>query len=155
VYLPEGRWSHYWSGETFTGPAHILAHAPLGQPAMFLRANTAVPLGPDLTWLVQVDPNAAQATADLYEDDGEGFAFEAGHFSRTRLTCNATEDAVVFAFESAGELRNSQIELDCRGVSRVTRVEVDGTTSSDWDHTDSRLRVRVTSNAKVVRVALR
>ena len=31
VYIPRGTWVHYWSGEAVTGPAHVLAHAPLGK----------------------------------------------------------------------------------------------------------------------------
>ena len=63
VYLPRGTWVHYWTGARSVGPAHVLAHAPLGQPAIYVRANTAVPLWPEmsntderapdpLTWLV-------------------------------------------------------------------------------------------------------
>src|SRR6185436_8091052 len=63
VYLPRGTWVHYWTGESVAGPAHVLVHAPLGQPAFYVRANTPVPLGPptlhdgdagreQLTWLV-------------------------------------------------------------------------------------------------------
>src|SRR3712207_7066410 len=47
VYLPRGCWFHYWTGERFDGPAHVLAHAPLGEPPLYIRANTAVPMGPD------------------------------------------------------------------------------------------------------------
>jgi alpha-glucosidase len=32
VYLPAGSWFHFWNGARVDGPAHILAHAPLGQP---------------------------------------------------------------------------------------------------------------------------
>jgi alpha-glucosidase len=46
VYLPEGDWVHFWSGEVISGPAHVLAYAPLGQPAFYIRANQALPLGP-------------------------------------------------------------------------------------------------------------
>jgi alpha-glucosidase len=155
VYLPEGSWLHFWSGERYAGPAHILAHAPLGQPAIYLRANTAVPLGPELTWLLHVDPDAAEATSDLYEDDGEGYAFLDGHFSRTRLTCRAAEGAIDFEFDAVGEVRHAQTELECRGISRPTRVEIDGTPTADWDHADGRLRVRLTAKARVVQVALR
>ncbi len=96
VYLPRGTWVHYWTGAQHVGPKHVLQHAPLGQPALFLRTNTPVPLGPELafegerpvdplTWLVfvaQADPG----TGALYADDGEGYAFEHGRFARARVT---------------------------------------------------------------------
>src|SRR5262249_19685203 len=90
VYLPRGSWVHYWSGERFQGPGDFLTHAPLGQPAMYVRANTPIPMWPamlstgerlpdPLTWLVSVG-NAEAGYGDLYADDGEGFAFRQGHF---------------------------------------------------------------------------
>jgi alpha-glucosidase len=155
AYLPEGSWMHYWSGERHAGPAHILAHAPLGQPAIYLRANTPVPLGPETTWLVHIDPNAGEASADLYEDAGEGYAYLDGHFSRTRVTCRATDAAVDFEFALAGESRHVATELDCRGVSRPTRITVDGSPTTDWEYADNRLVLRIGPNAERVHVALR
>ena len=36
VYVPRGTWVQYWTGERVQGPAHVLAHAPLGQPAIYV-----------------------------------------------------------------------------------------------------------------------
>ncbi|MGH2968826.1 MAG: glycoside hydrolase family 31 protein, partial [Solirubrobacteraceae bacterium] len=47
VYLPRGTWLQWWTGERFDGPAHVLAHAPLGRPALYARANAAIPLWPE------------------------------------------------------------------------------------------------------------
>jgi alpha-glucosidase len=80
VYLPAGTWCHWWTGERFKGPAHILAHAPLGRPALFAHANVPVPLGDpvdhtglpsSLTWLVHAAPGAGESS--LYEDAGDGY----------------------------------------------------------------------------------
>lgn len=44
VYLPSGRWTHVWSGETFgsetSGGTHAVA-APIGQPPFFFREDSA------------------------------------------------------------------------------------------------------------------
>ena len=48
VYLPAGTWVHWWTGERIDGPAHVLAHAPLGRPALYARANAPIPLWPAL-----------------------------------------------------------------------------------------------------------
>ena len=39
VWLPEGEWRHLWSGEAFGGGEHT-APAPLGQPPVFMRADS-------------------------------------------------------------------------------------------------------------------
>ena len=81
VYLPAGSWAHWWTGEVIEGPAHILAHAPLGRPALYARANCPVPLHPvlqhtsevpdSLTWKVFVGPGSGSGA--LYEDAGDGY----------------------------------------------------------------------------------
>jgi alpha-glucosidase len=81
VYLPAGAWSHFFTGERFDGPAHILAHAPLGRPAVFARCDTPIPMWPvlqhtsevpsSLTWKVFVGPGSGSGA--LYEDAGDGF----------------------------------------------------------------------------------
>ena len=48
MYLPAGDVGALWTGERVAGPAHVLAHAPLGQPAIYARANTPIPLWPIL-----------------------------------------------------------------------------------------------------------
>lgn len=43
VYLPAGGWRHLWSGEAFGSTEHgqeVIAPAPLGEPAVFYRADT-------------------------------------------------------------------------------------------------------------------
>jgi alpha-glucosidase len=81
VYLPAGSWRHLWTGELIAGPAHILAHAPLGRPAVYVRCNTPIPLWPavqstsevpdSLTWKVFVGPGSGSGA--LYEDAGDGY----------------------------------------------------------------------------------
>jgi alpha-glucosidase len=83
VYLPAGTWVQWWTGERVDGPAHVLAHAPLGRPALYVRANTPIPLWPELehtgrrpdtlTWLVHPAAGAPPGEAALYEDAGDGY----------------------------------------------------------------------------------
>jgi alpha-glucosidase len=95
VYLPHGTWSHYWTGERIEGPAHILAHAPLGEPAIYARANIAIPLWPEMNHVGEgpadpltllVYPAEGLAESSLYEDSGDGFGYERGEYSRRRVT---------------------------------------------------------------------
>jgi alpha-glucosidase len=93
VYLPAGEWAHWWTGEIISGPAHILAHAPLGQPAVYARG--AVPLGDPvmhtgepsgLTWRV-----FTAGGGSLYEDAGDGY----GPWSRRTAQVESGEDGRV------------------------------------------------------------
>ena len=93
VYIPAGSWFHFWTGERVDGPAHILAHAPLGQPAIYVRANTAVPLGPAVNYVGQNDsdpltfllyPSEGNGKAMLYEDAGDGYEHRTGSMPGAR-----------------------------------------------------------------------
>jgi alpha-glucosidase len=106
VYLPAGSWAHWWTGEIVSGPAHVLAHAPLGQPALYARANTPLPLGDPiqhtgepsgLTWRVFASPGSSSAS--LYEDAGDGHGpcsrrtahVESGEDGRVRFSLSPRE----------------------------------------------------------------
>jgi alpha-glucosidase len=119
VYLPAGSWHHLWTGSRVDGPAHILAHAPLGQPAVYVRSNTPIPLGDPvqhtgepsgLTW--RVFPAAGGAgQASLYEDAGDGY----GPAARRTAQVETGEDGCVRFSLSARE----GSFVPSRGVVRV------------------------------------
>jgi alpha-glucosidase len=119
VYLPAGTWFHYWSGERWEGPAHILARAPLGEPAWYVRANTAVPLWPQMQYVgerrvdvVTLLVYAAEGVgvATWYEDAGDGYEQERGEYARREVRC-------------VGE----------QGMVRVTVSEQEGTYEPEWE----------------------
>jgi alpha-glucosidase len=155
VYLPRGTWVQYWTGQRLAGPAHVLGHAPLGQPAIYVRANTPVPLWPasfggtgagdPLTWLVFVAA-ADAGQAELYEDSGDGYAFEQGQFGRTQLRCQVGAGSIRISLGAQAGSFDPQrllVELDVRGVERPGRVLVDGVVTDAWAHADNRLQIRL------------
>ena len=167
VYVPRGTWVHYWSGERVVGPAHVLAHAPLGQPAIYVRANTPVPLWPamahdgetaadPLTWLVFAAA-ADAGHAALYEDSGDGYDFEHGQFGRTELMCRVAAGSITFELGAqAGSFdpARQRVELDVRGVAQPTQILVDGIANESWEYADGRLLVRLpwTAAARTVEI---
>ena len=140
VYLPRGTWHHYWSGERFDGPAHVLAHAPLGEPAVYVKANTPIPLGPDtshtdepvdpLTLLLYPAANAEPGETTFYEDAGDGFGYENGEYARRTLSCEESGNRVTVHIserEGAFAPERSALHLELRGFgSAPESVEVDG-----------------------------
>ncbi len=113
VYLPEGDWFHFWTGTHVAGPAHILAHAPLGQPALYIRANTVVPLRSalnsvadeytdPLTFLLYPYQGCGQAT--YYEDAGNGYEYTNGMYARRSITCDGNTSLIrILISEQEGE----------------------------------------------------
>lgn len=80
VYLPEGGWQNFWSGERLEGPAHIRTEAPLNCLPLYQPAGTAIPFTearyptqtarwPFLTFRVALAP---EIRGRVFEDAGEG-----------------------------------------------------------------------------------
>ena len=78
VYLPDGDWYDFWTGECFTGKRRMTVNVPLDRIPLFVKAGTILPLAtPTLhtddpvSWqlTVQVYGDGTR-TARLFEDDG-------------------------------------------------------------------------------------
>jgi alpha-glucosidase len=146
VYIPAGSWFHFWSGALVEGPAHIVAHAPLGQPAIYVRANTAVPLWPTidhvdqehadpLTLLLYPAEGSGQAT--LYEDAGDGYEQENGVYARRTITCAVEAGQIhVVMSEQEGTFipARQRICLELREISATPASAWLGATPATWHY---------------------
>jgi len=103
VYLPDGTWHDWWTGEVISGPAHILAAAPLERMPLYVRGGAIVASGP-ASLHAQEGPLAA-LTLDIYpgdgewthyEDDGISFAYQRGECSTTRYSVCRTAQGLRF-----------------------------------------------------------
>jgi alpha-glucosidase len=146
VYLPAGTWFHYWTGERVEGPAHILAHTPLGQPALYVRANTALPLGPAMNYVGEKEadpltfllyPSEGSGLATFYEDAGDGYEHENGVYARRILTCEVEAGhirVVLGAQEGTFIPTRQQIRLELRGITAEPEAVLPGEYPVAWDY---------------------
>jgi alpha-D-xyloside xylohydrolase len=87
VYLPAAAaWYDFWTGKSLNGSQEIDADAPLERMPLFIRAGSILPMGPQIEYATE-DPagpielriyRGADGTFDLYEDAGDGYAYEKG-----------------------------------------------------------------------------
>ena len=94
VWLPEGDWFDFATGEHFAGGRTVTLYGTLDDIPVFARAGGIVPLGPRVGWggvdnpqelTVYAFPGAHGAFA-LYEDDGNSTAYLDGDYAITRLS---------------------------------------------------------------------
>jgi len=94
LYLPEGIWYDFWTGEKYTGKRWIDVLSPLSAIPLFAKAGSIIPMGPvlnytDETPLDTIDLRVyagSQGSFDLYEDDGKTYAYENGEYVKTALS---------------------------------------------------------------------
>lgn len=146
VYLPAGTWFHFWTGTRVVGPAHILAHAPLGQPAIYVRANTALPLWPTMNYVGQDAPDPltlvlypweGQGVAALYEDAGDGYEQLNGVYARRTITCEVeagTIHVVISEPEGTFVPARQHVRLELREISAAPQVVLLGENQAIWHY---------------------
>jgi alpha-glucosidase len=155
VYLPKGTWFHFWSGARVDGPAHILAHAPLGRPAVYVRANTAVPLWPEMSHVEQkaadpltfvLYPAVGSGTATFYEDAGDGYEQLNGFYARRTVTCEVTAGkirVVIGEREGAFVPERRHIRLELREIGSEPKAVQVGKASAAWNYDPEQRRLIV------------
>lgn len=82
-------WINFWTGVQTRGGGEIRERVPLERVPLDVRAGAILPLGPDLQWTGEkpADPlelriyPGADGHFALYEDAGEGYAYEHGAFT--------------------------------------------------------------------------
>ncbi|HSV13102.1 MAG TPA: DUF5110 domain-containing protein, partial [Tepidisphaeraceae bacterium] len=93
VYLPQGRWIDFWTGETYGGNTTITADAPIARIPLHVRAGSIIPMGPAVQYASE-SPEApielrvypgADGDYTFYEDAGEGWAYERGEYALVRM----------------------------------------------------------------------
>ena len=102
VYLPEGTWYDWWTGECYQGSNYILAHAPLEKMPMYVRGGSVIPLAPVMQYTsesrvnqlrLRVTPGMGEYT--LYEDDGISFEYHNNVWSTTTYQVNTEGERVI------------------------------------------------------------
>jgi len=90
VYLPPSAgWYDFWTGERLPGDMRTVAPAPLDRIPLYVRAGSIVPLGPEVAYageevtapVVLRIYRGADASFDLYEDEGDTYDYEKGEHS--------------------------------------------------------------------------
>jgi alpha-glucosidase (family GH31 glycosyl hydrolase) len=139
VYLPDGEWFDFWTGERYVGPGGVTLAAPLERMPLLVRAGAILPLGPIVQHtgerpldelILQIYPRGA-SRFELYEDDGRTNAYRRGVYALTPITCLEEPGRVSIRIEpAAGErsvVPSGRRHLLRVRVSRPRAVAVEGT----------------------------
>ena len=88
VYLPEGDWYDYWSGEKLEGGRYVIRRAALDECPLFVKAGSVIPCYPEMDHIsgekdreliLKVYPGGGEYFH--YQDNGEDFACRDGEYN--------------------------------------------------------------------------
>ncbi|SFR65664.1 glycoside hydrolase family 31 protein [Anaeromicropila populeti] len=74
VYLPEGIWEDYWTGERHVGGTYIKREAPLEVCPMYIKAGTILPNYPEIAYTGE--KKIKQLILEVYEGEGEYYHYQ-------------------------------------------------------------------------------
>lgn len=127
VYLPAGSaWYDFYTGQRHDGGQTLQAAAPLERMPLFVRAGSIIPTGPVQQYvdekkdapLTVVVYTGADGEFSLYEDDGKGYGYEKGEFSRIPLKWNEkTGELSIGAREGSYPGMQAKREVRARWIS--------------------------------------
>lgn len=110
VYLPEGEWIDYWTGEQHAGGKYILAYAPLDVLPIYVKAGAMIPEFKDDVWkptlgqqsdislVLYGGKTGSTSSNSWYEDDAATYAYEQGDYSLLETVASFSEHSTKLAF---------------------------------------------------------
>ncbi|MCY7320700.1 MAG: DUF4968 domain-containing protein [Phormidesmis sp. CAN_BIN36] len=107
VYLPEGTWYDWWSGDRYQGNASILAYAPLERMPIYVKAGSIIPMQPVMQFVderpidhLRLKIWSGDGEFTLYEDDGQSFEFKLGAWATTTYRVRELDTEVIVEVEA-------------------------------------------------------
>jgi len=133
VYLPKcAGWYDLYSGKWYAGAQRITADAPYERMPVFVKAGSIIPFGPALQYTSEkpADPiilniyTGADASFDLYEDEGTNYNYEKGAFSIISIRYNEATKTVIISdrrgsFNGMLQKRTFKINLIKPGETKI------------------------------------
>jgi alpha-glucosidase len=88
VYLPEGTWYDFWTGEALSGKQYILRDAPLDTCPIYVKEGSLIPMYEEMDYVGQrpYDTLCLLATpgeghCEHFQDNGEDYAYREGVYN--------------------------------------------------------------------------
>jgi len=125
VYLPDGvRWYDFWTNQVHEGGRTITVNADIDMIPLFVREGGIIPMSQTMCYVdevidapleVRVYPGI-DSCFDLYEDDGDGYQYENGAYSITKMVWNDKERKLTIhgpegSFSKMISNRNYQVHI--------------------------------------------
>tara|TARA_R110000868_G_scaffold107780_2_gene294775 strand:- start:40356 stop:42806 length:2451 start_codon:yes stop_codon:yes gene_type:complete len=100
VYLPEGNWINYWSGEQYNGKQYLSVLCPIDQVPIFIKDGAILPTQEVVNYVGEKDIDiifldiypTTKSSFSLYDDDGKSLNYQKGDFTETFI--EVTDDGL-------------------------------------------------------------
>jgi len=164
VWIPEGEWFNFFTGERYVGNKHYDIYGDLKETPVYAKSGAIIPLAKHLaenhvslpeTLEVHVYP-FNDGKYDLYEDDGKSQDYEKGIFANTVFNMKKGHNDVVFTVTSNDEHhllpKTRNYEIMFKNIRKDVVVSSNGSIETTYCPTNKTLIVK--TNDKDIEIKL-
>lgn len=130
VYLPEGNWVDYWTGETIKGKQHIIKIAELDTCPIYIKEGSIVPNYPEQNYIGEkeisdliLDIYTGDGEYTHYQDDGSSFNYKEGEFNLYKFSITKDENlSIKIEFPHTGYYKyynNFKIKINNKNINKI------------------------------------
>ena len=109
VYLPEGNWTNYWTGEQFEGKQYLNVLCPIEEMPIFIKGGAIIPTQEVVQYVGEKDIETitldiypdGKSSFTMYDDDGKSLDYQKGKYALTSIEVNAEDDQVEVTIQPA------------------------------------------------------
>ena len=142
VYLPKGAlWYDFWTNRAYAGGQSVVCDTPLARIPVFVRAGSLLPLSQTLAYADErqgeIDEilvfDGADGAFSLYNDAGDGYAYENGDYSMIELTYRHADQTLCFGKAAGGFTHQEHFtvkRVSDGGIARTVSLRYSGEATS-------------------------
>lgn len=137
LYLPKSAgWYDFYSGQWYAGGQKIFSDAPYEKMPVFVKAGSIIPFGPELQYTSEKPADTvtlniytgADASFNLYEDEGTNYNYEKGAFSIIPLKYNEATKTITL-----GDRKGSFTGMLQKRIFRISIISPNKAKRLDFD----------------------
>lgn len=165
VYLPHGKWYHFWTHQLFEGGQEHQVHAPIESMPIFVKAGSVLPEYPVMQYVGEKEIDEVwlnvyyadyEVNSFLFEDHGDTFAYEQDIYLEKKFVVKGDNTSMIIKQNIEGLFTPNYVSYDFNVIGipfTVTRLMVDGNEISDFQK-DERGCLRFKSNKNFKQIQL-
>jgi alpha-D-xyloside xylohydrolase len=154
LYLPQcAGWYDLYSGKWYAGGQKIIAEAPYERMPLFVKAGSILPFGPALQYTTEKQADTitlniytgADASFNLYEDEGTNYNYEKGAFSVIPVKYSEATGTITIGDRKGsfnGMLKKRTFRINMITPGKTRRLDPDTTCDKEVVYEGKRLSIK-------------
>ncbi len=170
VYLPQGNWYDFWTGQQYQGGRSIIVEAPLDKLPLFIKGGSIIPFNQAMNYVgekqieelevnIYFDKNIDSNSYLLYEDDGLSFAYQDGEYNLTEFSYEYNNSQFKLMISKKKVDYESEYSLYSLRINNLTispkEVRVAGQEITNWDYNGTELSFKVDAQLEELDIMIR